>query len=228
MPRWAKPSDKRDAQAEAENRARLAAIDARIAEIDKRLTTEFPDYAALASPSPLSVKEVQAQLRANEALVLFLDTGQSQADTGGDLRLGRDQDQAALGALRARARRRSTREVQALRCGLDEEEWATPTDANRCGGLLGLAEAPDPSRPLPFHLGKAYELYKALFGEVEDVIAGKRLLIVPSGALTSLPFQVLVTEKPPQRAAEDIRPAIAMSPGSAERTRLPRFPPCPA
>lgn len=55
---------------------------------------------------------------------------------------------------------------------------------------------PDPSQPLPFHLGRAHELYKALFGQVQDVIAGKRLLIVPSGPLTSLPFHVLVTEAP--------------------------------
>ena len=39
-------------------------------------------------------------------------------------------------------------------------------------------------------------LYEALFGQVEDLIKGKQLLVVPSGALTQLPFQVLVTEKP--------------------------------
>ena len=66
--------DKRDAKAEAENTARLAAIDTRIAEIDKRLAAEFPDYAALASPAPLTVEDVQAQLGPDEALVLFLDT----------------------------------------------------------------------------------------------------------------------------------------------------------
>ena len=49
---------------------------------------------------------------------------------------------------------------------------------------------------MPFHLGKAHALYKALFGQVEDTIAGKRLLIVPSGALTSLPFHALVTKAP--------------------------------
>ena len=39
-------------------------------------------------------------------------------------------------------------------------------------------------------------LYKGLFGEVEDFIKGKQLLIVPSGPLTQLPFQVLVTAPP--------------------------------
>ena len=64
---------KRNAKAEAENRDRLTSIDTRLAEIDTKLAADFPDYAALASPSPLSVEEVQAQLRPEEALVLFLD-----------------------------------------------------------------------------------------------------------------------------------------------------------
>ena len=49
---------------------------------------------------------------------------------------------------------------------------------------------------LPFDVGRAHDLYKALLGPVEDLIKGKHLLIVPSGPLTSLPFNVLVTEQP--------------------------------
>jgi hypothetical protein len=51
---------------------------------------------------------------------------------------------------------------------------------------------------LPFQLGRSHKLYKTLFGQVENLIAGKDLLIAPPGALTQLPFQVLVTEKPEQ------------------------------
>jgi hypothetical protein len=43
---------------------------------------------------------------------------------------------------------------------------------------------------------RAFELYKALFGQVEDLIEGTHLLIVPSGPLTQLPFQVLVSSLP--------------------------------
>jgi hypothetical protein len=46
-------SAKRNPQAEAENDARLAAIDARMKEIDKDLAARFPDYAALTSPAPI-------------------------------------------------------------------------------------------------------------------------------------------------------------------------------
>jgi hypothetical protein len=58
-----------------------------------------------------------------------------------------------------------------------------------------MTDQPASSAPLPFDLG-IDELYRALFGEIEDLIKDKRLLIVPSGPLTSLPFQVLVTKKP--------------------------------
>jgi CHAT domain-containing protein len=85
--------------------------------------------------------------------------------------------------------------VQALRCGLDEEEWSTPTMSGECAKHLGITALPEASEPLPFDLAKAHELYRALFGEIEDMIRSKHhLLIVPSGPLTSIPFQVLVTE----------------------------------
>jgi CHAT domain-containing protein len=38
-----------------------------------------------------------------------------------------------------------------------------------------------------------------LFGSIEDLIQGRRLLIVPSSALTQLPFEVLVTAKPDEK-----------------------------
>ena len=57
-------------------------------------------------------------------------------------------------------------------------------------------KAPKPASRLPFDLARAHQLYQALFGQVEDLIKGKHLLIVPSGPLTQIPFHVLVTEQP--------------------------------
>ena len=48
-----------------------------------------------------------------------------------------------------------------------------------------------------FDIGAAHELYNALLGQVEVLIKNKRhLLVVPSGALTALPFHLLVTDAP--------------------------------
>jgi len=82
--------------------------------------------------------------------------------------------------------------VAALRCGLDATSWDGEGTA-KCAKLLNLPtdKAPQEKASLPFDHARAHALYKALFGEVEDLIKGKHLLLVPSGALTQLPFQVL-------------------------------------
>ncbi len=88
--------------------------------------------------------------------------------------------------------------VKALRCGLDPASW-DGEGRDLCHRLTGgLGPEPD-GKLLPagaFRTDIAHELYQELFGEIADLIAGKDLIIVPSGPLTSLPFQVLVTEKP--------------------------------
>src|SRR5215831_9772001 len=208
----AQAPDKRDTQAEAANVARLSAIDTRIGDIDRRLAAEFPDYAAMVSPAPLSIGDVQALLRSDEALVLFLDTPEWKpipeetfiwVATKREVRWVRSQ----LGTPSLR------REVAALRCGLDYDgTWGAT--GSRCTELLKTSYTEMDYRdgkPLPFDPGRAHALYKALFEKVEDAIKGKHLLIVASGALTQLPFQVLIVHKPQlepkalQRAAWLIR-----------------------
>jgi CHAT domain-containing protein len=54
-----------------------------------------------------------------------------------------------------------------------------------------------------YDLARAYDLYQALFTPFADVIKNKRLLIVASGPLTSLPLEALLTENP----AEALPPA---------------------
>ena len=189
--------DQRNRPEVAANGSRLAAIDTRITEIDKRLAREFADYAALASPAPVSVEDVQAHLGADEALVLFLDTSVAKPTpeetflwvvTRSEVRWVRSE----LGTDSL------TREVSALRCGLDYDPAAFLT-SGRCLKLLNETySALDYARgtPLPFDLERSRTLYQQLFGQIEDLIKDKTLLIVPSGALTQLPFQVLVTERP--------------------------------
>ena len=186
--------DKRDKQAEATNVARLDAIDTHIAEIDKQLAKDFPDYAVLVSPKPLSIADVQSQLRDGDALVLFLDTPEIKPTpeetfvwvvTKAEMRWVKTD----IGTKGLQDR------VAALRCGLDYDgSWGVPD--SRCADLLKVTYDHNSGKLLPFDVNRSYELYQALFGKVEDVIKGKHLLIVPSGALTSLPFQVLITAVP--------------------------------
>jgi CHAT domain-containing protein/tetratricopeptide (TPR) repeat protein len=186
---------KRDPDTEKVLIDRLAAIDGRLEAIDAQFAKDFPEYASLTNPKPASVAEVQALLQPNEALVLFLDTDERFKPTPeetfiwvitrGEMRWVKTE----LGTKTLAQR------VKALRCGLDDEEWVGIENPARCAQLLNVAK-PQEKDPLPFSIGIAHELYQALFGSVEDLIKDKHLLIVPSGPLTSLPFQVLVTEKP--------------------------------
>jgi CHAT domain-containing protein/tetratricopeptide (TPR) repeat protein len=215
----AQPPNNRNREAEADTISRLEAVEADINKIDMRLKSDFPAFTALENFRPESIEDVQRVLRADEALILTLDSPEIKPTpdetflwvvTKTDVRWVRsDLGTASL-----------TREVAALRCGLDATSWWYPADAESdtptirankvaqraksaaCLAALGN-RAPEkdaqgnliPSS-LPFDHKRAYQFYTALFGQFEDLIKGKHLLIVPSGSLTEFPFQVLVTKVP--------------------------------
>src|SRR5262245_38515634 len=95
------------------------------------------------------------------------------------------------------------REVAALRCGLDGDAWAG-AGKDRCANAVGAAvPGATPTLPPPFDYARAHSLYMGLLGQVRDLIKGKQLLIVPSGAMTQLRFHVLVTEPPSPGGGKD-------------------------
>lgn len=191
--------DKRETSREQVQRTRLAAIEARFAEIDRRLARDYPDYASLASPRPLTLDELREQLRADEAVLFLLDTseqGPAPEETFVWV-ITKTESRWVRSELGTKA---LTERVAALRCGLDHTLWYGE-HARRCFDHLKARPADEivagqMTRVLPFDLARAHELYKALLGPAEDMIKGKHLLVVPSGPLTSLPFSVLVTEPP--------------------------------
>jgi CHAT domain-containing protein/tetratricopeptide (TPR) repeat protein len=194
---FAQAPGNRGAAAEAENIARLAAMDRRIANIDERLAADFPDYAALASPAPMSIEDVQVQLGADEALVLFLDTSEWKP-TPEETFIWVVTKTSVKWVRSELGTRALTSAISALRCGLDYDT-AWRREKSPCPELLKVSYTPTDhaqGTPLPFDIGRAHELYNGLFSQIEDLIRDKRLLIVPSGPLTQLPFQVLVTGTP--------------------------------
>jgi CHAT domain-containing protein len=183
-----KAADQRRSEAESALTERVAVIDARRAEIDETLKKDFPEYAALVNPEPLSVQEIQAHLRENEVLAFDLDAPEETfiwLITKSDLHWAR----SPLGT------KALTDKVQALRCGLDDAEWDGIERPARCAGLLNVGH-PGDKEPLPFSFAIAHELYGALLGHFSNLIKDKHLLVVPSGPITSLPIQVLVAEPP--------------------------------
>jgi tetratricopeptide (TPR) repeat protein len=210
---------------EEQDRARIDVLRKEITDIERQLVAaaariekEFPEYAALTNQRPLKVDEVQRVLRSDEALV-FLLTGDKESYIFALTRDGSEWKTIALGSKaleqKVAAFRRGL-DVDALHRGLERVE-CTQAEADKrglsrieCGQALakeceeaekrGLARpdcATAQGRRELFDLGLAHELYGTLLGPVEPLIKDKRhLIVVPSGALTALPFHLLVTEKP--------------------------------
>jgi CHAT domain-containing protein/tetratricopeptide (TPR) repeat protein len=148
-----------------------------------RLEREFPEYAALASPKPLQAEEVQQLLGADEALLFWLAVD-NESYIFALTRDGFGWRTIGIGA------EELSEKVALFRNGLDLEKLQKSA-----------------GKPALFDLAFAHELYAALIGPVEELVRDKRhLLVVPSGPLTSLPFHLLVTEKPakPVMGVKDI------------------------
>lgn len=192
------------AETAAALRGKMADLDHRIATIDADLGRRFPAYAELAAQAPTPAEVVGATLQPDEALVLTLDAsafGQAPDETFVWIvtKSGVTWRRSELGSAQL------AQEVTALRCGLDQVAWHG-MGAERCAKALAipLDKAPVAGQALPFDHARAHKLYLALFGGVQELIKGKHLLVVPSGALTQLPLQVLVTVPP---AGDDHRTA---------------------
>jgi tetratricopeptide (TPR) repeat protein len=202
----------------SELRSQLSGLEAKFTEIDARLAHEFPDYAELSNPKPLSIADAQALLGADEALLFWL-ANNKESYVFALTRDGFDWKSNPLGAealaQKVAAFQRGL-DVDVLHRGLERLE-CTQIEADKrglsrveCGQVLakecqeaekrGLARsdcATGQAQRELFDLGLAHELYDALIGPVEPLIKDKRhLMVVPSGALTALPFHLLVTEKP--------------------------------
>jgi len=169
-----KPQGQQDPVAIGTLRRKLAEVESKLAANSARLEQEFPEYAALASGKPLKVEEVQRLLGADEALLFWL-TGTEQSYVFALTQDDFEWHEIGLGA------EKLSEKVTAVRAGLELETFKSR------------------GKPAPFDIALAHELYVALIGPVEELVKGKRhLLVVPSGPLTSLPFHLLVTEKAAQ------------------------------
>jgi CHAT domain-containing protein len=193
------PNAARNAQTEQALRAKASDIANQIRELDRSIAAQFPDYAGLVTKAPVSIEEAQRRLNPNEALLLFATTSRFTfvwTVTRTDVRW----HAASIGA------KQLAETINILRCGLDWEAWMEA--ANACAEKLGRDRAPAAGDPLPFDLDRAFGLYQALLEPVAKDIEGKELILVPSGPLATLPFQVLLTEKPaPAAGRQDLAKA---------------------
>ncbi len=173
-----RPAGQQDAAAIAQIRQSLADIRGKLADVGSRLEKQFPDFVALTSPKPLPVKDTQDLLGPDEALILWIAS----------------EDKTELFALTREGAEWHTLPIKA-------EDLTKKVAAFRRGLSVDAASG---STAEQFDLALAHAVYKDLLGPAEGVLKHKRnLLMVPSGALTAVPFQLLVTE-PPVAASGDL------------------------
>ena len=173
-PKPPKEPSKRDAAAEQRIRDRIAAIAKERDDLGKTFAQEFPDYAALSNPQPLTVKDVQALLADDEAIVI-VNIGDKKSYVWAVTRDKADWRELTVTTAEV------SKAVSQLRALLDFDNFK-PFDAHASFALYQKILAP-------------------IEGLLR---AKARLSFVVNGALTSLPLQLLVMRDPTGKALKDV------------------------
>ncbi|WP_296816029.1 CHAT domain-containing protein [Brevundimonas sp.] len=180
---------------------------ARLREIDAEIDTRFPAYGELTSPRALDVARTQALLNEDEGLLLVLvnrDAAYVWAVTREQVAWARAADLGEAEVTRVVARLRESLTAEASR----GQPYIDPSQIQAGRG---------------FDLFEAHRLYDRLIRPVEPALAGKTTLItVTTGALSTLPLSVLITEPP--TAPDTSAAALAASPWLIDRYALASLP----
>ncbi|HUZ74637.1 MAG TPA: CHAT domain-containing tetratricopeptide repeat protein [Stellaceae bacterium] len=169
------PNDQRGSERENALMAQVNAATAKADALQKRITREFPAFAKFANPGPVPLAELQKALHGDEALVLF--------------EAGRERSFELL-----------VRKDRLIARPMDTDRDTLADDI----GTLRKAFVVRERAIGAFDTEAAYFLYRSLFGAIESGLNGvDHLIVVPTGALASLPLGLLVTERPKAGAARD-------------------------
>ena len=168
-----KPPAERDLAAVTAARSELATIGQRLSALDAKIAQDYPGYAELASPRPVELSELQQMLAPDEALLAYLSSS----------------TQTWLFAVRR---------DRAMLYNFNITAKALATEVNALRSRLDPMRNPDLK---PFDVKRAYALHQAVLGAATPLLEGAHhVLIVPDGALASLPLGVLVTAPPGDKA----------------------------
>ena len=151
------------------------------------ISRSYQDYVALADPRPLSVAAVQALLKEDEALVTIL-VGSSKSFVWAVTRERAEWAEIDAGSAAL------AEHVTVMRNGLDP--LAQQDAEGSAGSKASVVQG--------FDLDRAHTLYNLVLGPVAPILRDKRhLIVVPTGPLTSIPFQVLITAPPGTHTGAD-------------------------
>jgi tetratricopeptide (TPR) repeat protein len=169
-----KSPGERNAGRESQIRKRIAEVEAEQKASSDTLAREFPGYVALSKPAPLSLDETRALLSDDEAVVAFHVT---------------------------------EKKGYAWVITSASAYW-TPLpspSAELIGEVKKLRQMVTDDADKPFDAALAYHLYQQTFAPLESWIKDKkRISVFANGALTSIPFGMLVKRDPAGKSLRDI------------------------
>jgi CHAT domain-containing protein len=171
----AKPDEERGSIREAGLVQEVVTASASAEQLQEALLKAFPAYSKLANPGPAELDELRTQLQPGEGLISFT--------------FGREQAYAILIT--------SDRFV-VRKLDLTEAALAAAVGELRRAFVPRLGTVPE------FDLRDSYALYRRLLGPFDAALAGiNHLIVVPGGALASLPLGILVTSNPASGGERD-------------------------
>jgi CHAT domain-containing protein/Tfp pilus assembly protein PilF len=168
-----KAPNERNQVAEDQLRKRLADIKTERDQIQSVFSQKFPDYVALSKPQPLTLQDTQKLLADDEAVLAF-DIGEKNSYAWAVTRTD------GFWTNIPTTTKALNEQVQQLRQSLTSKTGK------------------------PYDAALAHNIYQETFGPIAEKIASKkRLSIVANGALTSIPFGVLVISDPSAKSLKD-------------------------
>jgi CHAT domain-containing protein len=162
------PDNQRSGNLEAELAQRIKQTNEQVQEQYSLLAKRFPDYVNLTSPKPVPLSDLQQRLAPNEGVLSFL--------------IGRKASFVQL----------VTRTDLVIARMPESADTLVEATQN-----LRRAFNVESGRVAEFDLARAHSLYQSIFMGIGSQMRGiDHLIVVPSGALSSLPFGILVTQPP--------------------------------
>jgi len=181
-------------RADAQTLDRLRQAEQQVTTLRASIQTEFPEFAAMAYPRPVSLSDVAQLLMEDEVLLIYASSDEMLGDgtTASQLfAVTRDSVQTAPLATSSQLRSLAAE----LRCA------AALTDAGCGGGATGTRgafslDAPEPATA-EFDLDLAHQTYLAALAPVADLLTrNSRVIVVPDDAVIALPFNLLIRDAP--------------------------------
>jgi CHAT domain-containing protein/tetratricopeptide (TPR) repeat protein len=164
-----KPSEQRDPDKVGQLLDEQKKVESQLTKLIRRMEQEYPQYAALKHPKPCSLAEARASLDANEVALLFV-SGETRS---------------YLIVVEARPAPDDKAHGLAI-CTL-------PGHDDLADGVSRLTDR-DTFEAQAKVRSVAAQIYELLLAPVKERIRGKHLVIVPSGPLGYVPFEVLVED----------------------------------